>query len=507
MTNYTISSFSATENVGDSIFHNNMITSGTVVITPNSRYVVSASDFSIPNLPTGIASVVFTDNTTAGQPGNTVTVTFTFASSFSVTSNFNIGLGIQGDAKLYDPSIQTVSYTIKLIDDTNVNLNGSSSLKDSSGSVITGSTSGGVITYPISGNVTTSVLTKIAELTITNDTNYYFKNKTYLKYINLSSSELKLKQTSVTRDSNKRMTSIVYDVMLSISSSIKSPAKAIINYNAITTPTTTKEIARVEYGYFQASNLGENRTIRVYGDIGAEFNIAVIKDSDKSSILDTNIANTDILDITAGGSIKAFSKKITGIGPKTKGISYCDFKQIIPSGTDKYYINIYPINNSTLNSKMPTTYPNYTIEQYANPTLTITSAEGTGTGYTVTTAGRVDHIGRPNAYAYELAGTGVTESISLTIVATRSSSNTFKTVTNPAWSSSDATASHWDNSVPADNGGMHIEMYDLKTVYGDAGAGANTIATITATVRIKKWGNATTVMTLDTGKFLTCNAL
>ena len=61
------------------------------------------------------------------------------------------------------------------------------------------------------------------------------------------------------------------------------------------------------------------------------------------------------------------------------------------------------------------------------------------------------------------------------------------------------------HSVYADNGGMHIEMFNLKTVYGDAGAGANTIATITGTVYIKKWGSETKVMTLDTGRFLTCN--
>ena len=48
-------------------------------------------------------------------------------------------------------------------------------------------------------------------------------------------------------------------------------------------------------------------------------------------------------------------------------------------------------------------------------------------------------------------------------------------------------------------------MFNLKTVYGDAGAGANTIATITGTIRILKYGNASTTMILDTGKFLTCN--
>ncbi len=89
MANYTVTKFKTNEAIGDSIFFNNMVTSGTVTITPKSRYVVSASDFSTSSLPTGIASVVFTDNTTAGQPGNTVTGTFTFASDFSVTSNIS----------------------------------------------------------------------------------------------------------------------------------------------------------------------------------------------------------------------------------------------------------------------------------------------------------------------------------------------------------------------------------------------------------------------------------
>ena len=44
-------------------------------------------------------------------------------------------------------------------------------------------------------------------------------------------------------------------------------------------------------------------------------------------------------------------------------------------------------------------------------------------------------------------------------------------------------------------------MFNLKTVYSDG----DTIATITGTIKILKYGNATTSMILDTGKFLTCN--
>ena len=168
MANYTITKFQTTESVGDSIFFNNMVTSGTVTITPNSIYVVSASDFSISSLPTGIASVVFTDSTTAGQPGNTVIATFTFSSDFSATSNVNIGLDIQGDAKVYNPETQTVSYAVKLIDQQSDNVNGASAVSSSGSSTVstTGSVTDPVRTYTISGSITKNTLTKIASLTL-----------------------------------------------------------------------------------------------------------------------------------------------------------------------------------------------------------------------------------------------------------------------------------------------------------------------------------------------------
>lgn len=527
MANYTVTKFKTTESIGDSIFFNNMVTSGTVTITPNSKYVVSASDFSISSLPTGIESVVFTDNTTAGQPGNTVTATFTFASDFSVTSNFNIGLDIQGDAKIYNPTTQTVSYTVELIDQQSDNLNGASALTSATGSTVStsGSDSDAIKTYTISGSVTNNKLTKIASLTITNDPGgFYFKSKTYLKYIDASPLELKLKQTSATRDSSNRITSTTYDVLLKISSDIKSIIRAMINYDAIAIPTETKRITRIDCGYEEISSLGENKIIRVYGDIGAEFNVTVIKNSDKSSIINKittesgvktgSLETVDILDLTAQGSVKAYNKKINKYsysdrvikGREAKGISYCEFKQNFPAGTDTYFVNVYPLNGTTLVNSI-SSYPSKTVYQYANPTLVINAVEGTGTGYTITTADRKEITGRPNV-SYEnsyISNTNIVQHFKLNIVATRSSTNTFSSVANPVWSSSSATTSHWDNSVPADNGGTSIEIYNTKTEYGDAGAGANTIATITADVYIRKWGNADVTMTLDTGKFLTCN--
>ena len=85
MANYTITNFSTTETKTDSIFFNNMATSGSITIKPNSGYVVSASDFSVINLPSSIQSVVFTNSSTAGAVGNNVIGTATFSSDFTAS--------------------------------------------------------------------------------------------------------------------------------------------------------------------------------------------------------------------------------------------------------------------------------------------------------------------------------------------------------------------------------------------------------------------------------------
>ena len=73
--------------------------------------------------------------------------------------------------------------------------------------------------------------------------------------------------------------------------------------------------------------------------------------------------------------------------------------------------------------------------------------------------------------------------------------------TNPSWSSADASASNWTNSVSANNGGTQLEMYNLKTAVNDETT--PTIATITGSARIVKFGNANVTMTLTTSDFLT----
>ena len=84
--NYTVSEFTFTEATTDAVFAGNMISGGTMTITPNSGYVVSASTCSASGpLPGQFASISFSDTAVAGEVDNTVLVTFTFSALFEMT--------------------------------------------------------------------------------------------------------------------------------------------------------------------------------------------------------------------------------------------------------------------------------------------------------------------------------------------------------------------------------------------------------------------------------------
>ena len=356
MANYTISKFKATETKGDSVFFRNMVTYGTLIITPKQNYVVSASDFSLVSLPSNIKSVTFVDETTAGQPGNTILVTANLTDTFVLTGNTKILLNISGDAKLWKPEIANVDTSIILVDDKNENSYGSSTIEIVNGynintvttigetneSGVPGETPEGlknaihntftqifsstndIVTSTITGSTTKNTPTKVGSITITANTGYYFRTKPYLKVLKTLST-LKLKQKSITKDSNKRVTSYTFDIIFrsSVNLSTNNENKVFIKYNASLIPTSvsTTEIKNIIYGDSQVSPLGEDRVIYIYGDTNAEFDLTITKDSDGTSILDSINANSE--KFTPSGLIDSFKKKITSTG-------YCSFLQKFP---------------------------------------------------------------------------------------------------------------------------------------------------------------------------------
>ena len=96
--NYTITSSVTQENVGDSVVNGTIPSSVELTITPDTSFVLQASDFSIgTTLPIEVVSVSFADTGTALDPTNTVVATVNLASWYTMPSNADtINVDIDG---------------------------------------------------------------------------------------------------------------------------------------------------------------------------------------------------------------------------------------------------------------------------------------------------------------------------------------------------------------------------------------------------------------------------
>jgi len=517
--------FQQTELIGDVVVAGNIanwtptgINNSTILtITPNSGYVISASDFSVTNLSnfTGILAsengVTFTDTGTAGTDSNTVIVKVNLDPTYQLTGGATdvISLDIDGSTGAVPwtpPNIDVATEIISEDDpgeadpgkDTNLNSNATVAITEATDFGKDTTLSGNTTTFEITGQAVPNVSQKISTLTVTADSGYELQTQPYLMYLNMPNNILRLAPSAVTRDSNNRITAYSFNMMYknNIATKTKSGAKAFIKYETTKIPTATTEIKNITHGSYQVSNLGETRLIKVYGDPGAEFDLTITKNSDGSSIISDHIANADIFD-TIGGIVRGINKKLASHG-RGAGTTSFSFNQDFPAGSDKYFINIYAKTGTTLKSSMPTTIPHYTIEQYANPVLTLTATEASS-NYSLTTYAAITYTGRPNTSPSQLKHiSSIPKTFSFSYVATRASSYTFTTANSPTWSSTVQASSNWTNSVYADNDGTHLEIFNLKTATNH---GATT-ATITGDVLIKKWGTANVTMNLDLDNIL-----
>jgi len=115
--NYTISTVSTTESPGDSVNAGTLPSSASLIITPNSGYVVSASNFSISGgtagsgmifshgdtnvvLPPEVANVTFSNTGSAGSIGNTVKAEVNFNHFLMPSADVTLSVDINGSAQL-----------------------------------------------------------------------------------------------------------------------------------------------------------------------------------------------------------------------------------------------------------------------------------------------------------------------------------------------------------------------------------------------------------------------
>ena len=134
---------------------------------------------------------------------------------------------------------------------------------------------------------------------------------------------------------------------------------------------------------------------------------------------------------------------------------------------EKYHINIYPKEETTLSSSISEDKPHFTINQYSNTALKLTISE-TGSDFSVTSPSPtvVTYTGRPQVFAEKLKDIpSIKNRFSLSSTLTATGVTAFLAVGSRTgthtWYSTASTASSWSSSVHADTGGTHVALSNI----------------------------------------------
>jgi len=508
--NYTVSEFTFTEATTDAVFAGNMISGGTMTITPNSGYVVSASNFSASGtLPGQFASIAFTDTAVAGEINNTVLVTFTFSALFQMSPTLNnINLPITGHADLIDDK-RSIDFSIDFIDNTTNNTNGSVTSLTPNGTIVENPSfessldvSTGLQQTNLSGTIDANNTIVLATIRLAADSNFHFNDNATITIENAPSSSNFLLTPSTVQSSNSEGQIVSRDYMLKLFSDVSIPSglscKIFINYDGVADLSSTKEIKQIIYGEPEISIKGATKRIQIVGDVGAEFDLTITKNSDNTSIIDTNLANADIIHIPAG-LIRGINKTLTSNNTEQLFATY-QFLQEFPaaSANEIYHINVTPKNGTILNSNLTQTAPQAIIYQYVNPTITL---QATGFRGDSGNPANITYTGRPNKTPGQLGNIKtVVETFQINYQLTHSAA--ISKAGSITWSSTGTSS--WTNSAYASsattpaNHGNHIEIVNIVHT-----ADGSTTASLTADVVVKKFGTANVTMSIDLNNFFT----
>jgi hypothetical protein len=397
MANYTIST---------TTFNSSSSLSGTqtVTITPNAGYVVSASAFNSGNNiadNANISNASFEDTGIANMPDNTLTLTLTMTGSITANTNISLIDSIGADATLYNNTIPHNYYlnfdTSGLTDLTaTLNSDHSSLIRVIGGTAFVTKNLDNAAT-PIFFNKDNLVPVKIGNITIEpSDTSKDVIDTSGfgLQFGNLSATatEVQLDKSPVTFEVTSAtygtadgkfknyLKKIIADVYVKPFYDIKGfsgtnvPGIAEVESGftvklkgkAFRVPDITNKLIRLDHGTNIIARRGEQRTITVFGDIGASFKYTVRKTDDIHNRVYAKLSGTttDINDLTA--TIQPTSKTTKGQG----SFSFTAEFDSVPT-TTKYDLIIDADTGTTglngINGGSQTTL----LYQYTNPRLKI----------------------------------------------------------------------------------------------------------------------------------------
>lgn len=277
--NYTVSTSSTLENVGDNVASGTIPSSVDLFITPDANFVIQASDFGIGNsLPAEITSVIFTDTVAALDPSNKVKATATLAGWYTMpAANASINIDIDGSVKRFAPEL---SFTASTTAVSNV----TQSYTVGTGGTNSAATSGGITTNTSSIKIEKNTQLTVATIRITAAENYHF---TTVPSFTITSADANNWSSAITAEdynTDNQLDDITYEFYYTIgkdkihSTSIES---IVVNAPVVTANVTTyTHLSSVYYeGYRNGSTIpstaNQTLTLNVVGSGGSTYDLKV----------------------------------------------------------------------------------------------------------------------------------------------------------------------------------------------------------------------------------------
>ena len=370
-----------------------------------------------------------------------------------------------------------------------------------------------------------------------------------------NSGVLQKKLKTVTKDSNKNITSYIYDLVYTAfeKTTIGNPIIYDITNGTRTIIAEDSGIRDVVYGKDYFYSPGAEKKIRIYGVPGTEFEIIITKitdhlntDGDIANSFEESIIKSSLKYDTTNGTRTIINTSLITIGD---GSTYTSIKNTVPnngvfefeqkfpkaSTKTRYAINIKNSNISTkfrtgkwlLNrdkwdgwySGMLTQHVPVTLTLRATTTSSVYTIDKNSSGSFATwnpstpadltykgifgkrlLAGKKDSNGKLNNYftvTYVIKTSGVALSLK---TGENEGVPVFATSTyspSGAHGFRTATLSDWTNANHHENGGTLLEVDNIDATISTTSSSNDTI-TITFSVVVKKWGDKDVTMTLDT---------
>jgi hypothetical protein len=258
LNNCSINSQSFTKTGGSAIGSNN----AQLIITPNTGYVVSASDFTNnTGAIAGISAITLSDSDIAGTIGNTVLVDIDLDDTYIMpSSNTELVIDIDGNASL-------ITYT----------LGGTYSSIVSNALPVSETNTA----YTVSGNYESqeTVFTK----TFTANSGYYFESAPNYTLLVGEINNYNITTTN-TLDLENRIVSTEFNIKYTFPNYNKSNDSILFNATAIEYYVPAIEISAYNIVASNLDPVETTRTMKVYGTPGAEFSLSV-ENEDSTSIL------------------------------------------------------------------------------------------------------------------------------------------------------------------------------------------------------------------------------